>query len=162
MDRWREYFDKLFNRENEGPTLELDDSFDDTNRRFVRRIQEAEIVETLKRMKGGKAMGSDGIPIEVWRCLGDRAIIWLINLFNLIFWSNKMPDEWRRSILVPIFKNKGYIHSCTNYHEIKLMSHTMKLWKRVIEHRLRRVTSVTQNQFGFMLGRSTMETIFLI
>jgi hypothetical protein len=30
-DRWREYFDKLFNRENEGPTFELDDSFDDTN-----------------------------------------------------------------------------------------------------------------------------------
>ena len=25
MDRWREYFDKLFNGESEGPTLELDD-----------------------------------------------------------------------------------------------------------------------------------------
>ena len=37
----------------------------------------------------------------------------------------------------------------------------MKLWERVIEHRLR-VTSVTQNQFGFMPGRSTMEAIFLI
>ena len=31
LDRWREYFDKLFNGESEGPTLELDDSFDDTN-----------------------------------------------------------------------------------------------------------------------------------
>ena len=30
--RWREYFDKLFNEEKEGPTLELDNSFDDTNR----------------------------------------------------------------------------------------------------------------------------------
>ena len=38
----------------------------------------------------------------------------------------------------------------------------MKFWERVIEHRLRRVTSVTQNQFGFMSGRSTMEAIFLI
>ncbi|KAG2574076.1 hypothetical protein PVAP13_7KG327715 [Panicum virgatum] len=68
-DLWREYFDKLFNGESEGPTLELDDSFDDTNRCFVRRIQEVEIGEALKRMKGGKAMGPDGIPIEVWRCL---------------------------------------------------------------------------------------------
>ena len=25
MDRWREYFDKLFNGENEGPTFELDE-----------------------------------------------------------------------------------------------------------------------------------------
>jgi hypothetical protein len=42
------------------------------------------------------------------------------------------------------------------------MNHTMKLWKRIIEHRLRRVTNITENQFVFMSGRSTMETIFLI
>jgi hypothetical protein len=38
----------------------------------------------------------------------------------------------------------------------------MKLWERVIEHRLRGMTHITMNQFGFMPGRSTMETIFLI
>ncbi|GJN16558.1 hypothetical protein PR202_gb03576 [Eleusine coracana subsp. coracana] len=38
------------------------------------RIQEAEIEEALKRMKSGKAMGPDGIPINVWICLGARAI----------------------------------------------------------------------------------------
>ena len=54
-----------------------------------------------------------------------------------------MPDEWRRSILVPIYKNKGDIQSCTNYRGIKLMSHTMKLWERVIEHRLRAITRVS-------------------
>ena len=107
-------------------------------------------------------MGPDRIPIEVWKGLGDIAIVWLTKLFNLIFRANKMPEEWRRSILVPIFKNKGDVQSCTNYRGIKLMSHTMKLWERVIEHRLRRMTSVTKNQFGFMPGRSTMEAIFLV
>ena len=105
----------------------MDDSFDDTNRRFVQRIQEYEVRETLKRMKGGKTMGPDGIPIEVWRCLGNIAIVWLIKLFNYIFRSNKMSDEWRKNILVPIYKNKGDIQSCTNYRRIKLMSHTIKL-----------------------------------
>ncbi|GJM85572.1 hypothetical protein PR202_ga02034 [Eleusine coracana subsp. coracana] len=83
-DRWREYFDKLFNGEEEGPILELDDSFDDNNRRFVRRIQETEIEEALKRMKSGKAMGPDvdesrdGVnrKLELWRhtleCKGFR------------------------------------------------------------------------------------------
>jgi hypothetical protein len=113
-------------------------------------------------MKGDKAMGPDGIPIEVWRTLEDIAIVYLTKLFNLIFRSNKMPDEWRRNILVPIFKNKGNVQSCTNYWGIKLMSHIMKLCERIIKHRLRGVTNVTENQFGFMLGRSTMETIFLI
>ncbi|XP_066391984.1 uncharacterized protein [Miscanthus floridulus] len=122
----------------------------------------SEVREALKMMKGGKAMGPDGIPIEVWRCLGDIAIVWLTKLFNHIFRSNKMPDKWRRSILVSIYKNKGDIQSCTNYRGIKLMSHTMKLWERVIEHRLRAITRFSMNQFGFMPGRSTMEAIFLI
>jgi hypothetical protein len=107
-------------------------------------------------------MGPDGIPIEVWRCLGERVVVWLTKLFNLIFRSNKMPEEWRRSILVPIFKNKRDVQSCTNYRGIKLMSHTMKFWERVIEHHLRRLTRMIQNQFGFMPGRLTMEMIFLV
>ena len=54
----------MFNGENEN-TVQLDDSFDDTNWRFVRRIQESEVREALKRTKGGKAMSPDGIPIKV-------------------------------------------------------------------------------------------------
>ena len=54
--RWQEYFDKLFNGENTDKIFQLDNSFDDINRRFVRRIQESEVREALKRMKGGKAM----------------------------------------------------------------------------------------------------------
>jgi Reverse transcriptase (RNA-dependent DNA polymerase) len=42
------------------------------------------------------------------------------------------------------------------------MSHTMNLSERVIEHRLRKLTTVSKNQFGLMPGRSTMEAIFLI
>jgi hypothetical protein len=106
-NRWREYFDKLFNEDSGSPSIELDISSDDLNRQFVCKIQESEIKDALKRMKGGKTMGPDGIPIEVWRSLGDVAMVWFTKLFNLIFRSNKMPDEWRRSILVPIFKSKG-------------------------------------------------------
>jgi hypothetical protein len=90
-DRCREYFDRLFNGEDENPTIELDDSFDDTNRRFVRRIHEAEIEEALKRMKRGKAMGPDGIPIEVWRCLGARAIVWQEKLLTSFSEKTRCP-----------------------------------------------------------------------
>jgi hypothetical protein len=40
------------------------------------------------------------------------------------------------------------------------MSHTMKLWERVIEYRLRKLTTISKIQFGFMPERSTMEAIF--
>jgi hypothetical protein len=126
-NRLREYLDKLFNDKSEEIVIELDDSVD-TNKQFVQRIQEYEVKEALKKMKIDKALEPDDIPIEVRRCLGDIVIMWLTKLFNIIFRSNKMSDEWRRSILVSIFNNKGVIQSCTNYRGIKLMSHIMKLW----------------------------------
>ena len=51
--------------------------------------------------------------------------------------------QWKRSILVPIYKNKGDIRSCT-------------------KHRSRAITRVSMNQFGFIFGRSTMKVIFLV
>jgi hypothetical protein len=84
-NRWREYFDKLFNEGSGSSSIELDISLDDLNRQFVCRIQESEVRDALKRMKGGKEMGSDGIPIEVWRTLGNITIVWLTKLFNIIF-----------------------------------------------------------------------------
>ena len=38
----------------------------------------------------------------------------------------------------------------------------MKLWERVIEHRLRQNVKISENQFGFMLGRSTTDAIHLL
>jgi hypothetical protein len=61
---WREYFDKLFNDESEKTAIELDDSID-TNRRFVRRIQESEVKEALKKIKTNKTLEPDDISIEV-------------------------------------------------------------------------------------------------
>ena len=67
-----------------------------------------------------------------------------------------------KSTLVPLYKNKGDIQDCSNYRGIKRISHTMKLWKRVIEHHLREHVKITENQFGFMPRRSTMEAIHIL
>ena len=162
--RWKDYFHKLF---NEGQldtrhTVRLSTNEKNPNYSFYRRIQEFEIVHALKRMDKGKAVGPDNIPIEVWKSLGRKCISWLTKLFNVILRSKKMPDEWRKSTLIPVYKNKGDVQNCANYRGIKLMSHTMKLWEKVIERRLRLETQITENQFGFMSGRSTIEAIYLI
>ena len=105
-------------------------------------------------MGRAKAVGLDNISIEVWKCL-EEGVQWLTTLFNLIFKTGKMPDQWRCSVVVPLYKSKGDAQCCGNYRGIKLLGHTMKLWERVIDTRLRRETQVTTNQFGFMPGRST-------
>ena len=62
--RWRDYFDGLFNDGSERITPELDDCFDDSNRRFIRRIQETEVKEALKRMKWGGPWAPMMFPLK--------------------------------------------------------------------------------------------------
>ena len=42
------------------------------------------------------------------------------------------------------------------------MSHSIKIWERVVEVRLKRIVSISENQFGFMPGRSTIEESHLV
>jgi hypothetical protein len=84
------------------------------------------------------------------------------SLFNKILESGRMPNAWRSSTIVPIYKKKGDIQQFGNYWGIKLMSHTMKLWERVIDARLRATSEVAPNQFGFVPGCSTTDAIFAL
>lgn len=43
-----------------------------------------------------------------------------------------MPKEWG----VLVLKNKGYVLSCNNYREIRLIRHIMKIRERVVKDRL--------------------------
>ena len=42
------------------------------------------------------------------------------------------------------------------------MSHSMKLWVRVIEARIRKEVTIAEQQFEFMPGKSTTDTIFCL
>ena len=42
------------------------------------------------------------------------------------------------------------------------MSHTMKLWERIIEARIRKEVTIAEQQFGFTPGRSTTDAIFCL
>ncbi|KAK3505645.1 hypothetical protein QTP70_004655, partial [Hemibagrus guttatus] len=157
--RWKEYFEELMNEENEREKkVEGVNSVEQK----VDKIRKDEVRKALKRMKSGKAVGPDDIPVGVWKCLGEAAVEFLASLFNRVLESERMPEEWRRSVLVPIFKNKGDVQSCSNYRGIKLMSHTMKLWERVVEARLRKVVEICEQQHGFMPRKSTTDAIFAL
>ena len=157
--RWKEYFDNLLNHENprerrETRTEERERDVEDNSREEVRT--------GLRKVKKGKARGPDDIPVEAWIALGNKGVKFLMKFFNRLLRGEKMPDEWRRSVLVPLYKGKGDIKECGNYRGITLMSHTMKLWERIIEARIRKEVTIAEQQFGFMPGRSTTDAIFCL
>ena len=63
-------------------------------------------------------------------------------------------------MLVPLYKGKGDVKECGNYPGIKFMSHTMKLWERIIDAKKRNEVTIAEQQFEFMPERSTTDAIF--
>ncbi|KAK3565343.1 hypothetical protein QTP86_006571 [Hemibagrus guttatus] len=79
--RWKEYFEELMNEENEREKrVEVVKSVEQK----VDKIRKDEVRKALKRMKSGKAVGPDDIPVEVWKCLGEAAVEFLTSLFNRV------------------------------------------------------------------------------
>ena len=116
----------------------------------------------MAKMGKGKSCGPDELPIEAIQIILEYKPECVLEAFNNITRTNNMPNDWRKSRMVPIFKGKGDVLECNNYRGIKLMSHTMKLWERIIEARLREITNIADNQFGFRPGKSTTEPIFAL
>ena len=156
---WKEYYMGLMNEENERERREIDGERVNLE---VECVSKEEVMENMQRMKNGKAVGPDDIPVEVWKCLGESALKFLTKLYNRTMESERMPEEWRDSVLIPIFKNKGDVQSCSNYRGIKLISHTMKLWERIVEKRLRSDLKFSNQQYGFMPGKSTTDALFAL
>ena len=67
--------------------------------------------------------------MDFWKYAGGAGLRWLIDLFNGIFKTARMPDAWRWSTMILLYKNKGDIQNCNDYKGIKLLSHTMKIWE---------------------------------
>ena len=101
----------------------------------VNCVSREEVKNALRRMKKSKTVGPDELPVEVWKCMENMGIKFLTRLFNRLLMGERMPEEWRRSVLIPIYKNKGEAQCCGNYRGIKLMSHTM--YERIIKAKLR-------------------------
>ena len=92
----------------------------------VNCVSREEVKNAIRRMKTGKAVGPDELPEEVGKCMGKMEIKFLTKLINRLLVGERMPEEWRRSVLIPIYKNKGDAQCCGNDRGIKL-SHTMKV-----------------------------------
>ena len=118
--RWKVYFDNLLNQEN---PRERRETRTEERERDVEDISGEEVRTGLRRMKKGKAQGPDDIPVEAWIALGNKGVEFLVKFFNRLLRGKKMPDEWRRSVLVPLYKGKGDIMVM----KISVSAHTLLL-----------------------------------
>jgi hypothetical protein len=66
-----------------------------------------------------KSPGSDQIPAELIQA-GVNIFSKIHKLIHFIWNEEELPDQWKESIIVPVYK-KGDRTDCSNYREILLL-----------------------------------------
>jgi len=77
------------------------------------------------------------LPAELIK-VGGRTICLEIHKLIISIWKKeKLPEEWKESIIVPIRK-KGGKTDCNNYRDISLLSTTYKILSNILVSKLMR------------------------
>ncbi|VBB35221.1 unnamed protein product, partial [Acanthocheilonema viteae] len=155
---WKRYMEDLLNQVNESETLTNNPPTIGPACQF----SSAEIGTAIKKMKPNKAKGYTDLTSDMIKPICPKALNFLSNLFNKIQNVHVIPDDWKYSITVPIFKQKGDILNCASYRPIKLLEHAMKMFESVLEARIREIADVNGMQFAFRPGCSTSDPIFIL
>src|SRR4029077_4595591 len=132
---WKDYFNQLLNEEFKWDRSGLDEA--DAVCGPCEKISEVEVREAVAATKIGKVAGPSGIVSEMLKASGDEGITWMTSLFNKTIAEGKIPDNWKRSWMGPVYKGKGDALECDSYRGIKLVDHAMKVFERVVEKKLR-------------------------
>ena len=114
---WRKYMEKFLNGENNwdgevycpevvGPRC---------------LISEEEVAAAIKWLKIRKAAGPIGVVSEMMEASGGFGTRWMTNLINNIVKEDCIADDWRKGILVPVYKEKCDPLVCGSYRAIKLL-----------------------------------------
>ena len=87
----------------------------------------------------------------------------LHELCNQAWREGTIPEEWGRSILIPIMK-KGSVLDCENYRTISLTSHLGKVYMMIILLILQSYLEplIAETQAGFRKNRNTIQQILTL
>ena len=110
----------------------------------------SEVRRALREITGNKATGVDELPIELIKAAGEAAITALTALCQQIWKSNLWPQEWRRSLFLPL-PRKGDLRLYSSYRTIALIPHASKILLRIIQGRLATYIEreISEEQAGF-------------
>jgi len=89
----------------------------------------------IEKLKSHKSPGTDQIPAERIKAGGSTICGKIHKLIISIWDKEELSEEWKESIIVPIYK-KGDKTDCNNYRGISLLPTTYKILSNILLSRL--------------------------
>lgn len=156
IERWKQYIQELFKDERQMEDIELYNGSETGP-----SITKQEVIHAVNLAKNNKATGPDEIPAEIIKLITEDQIEILKDLYNTIYDTGIIPKEWLGSTFITLPK-KTNARECSDYRTISLMSHTLKIFLKIIHQRIYRKLEqdISNTQFGFRNAMGTREALF--
>lgn len=121
-----------------------------------------EVEQTILALKSDCAPGWDGISASLLKSCKDIIVPPLTHIINTCFESGTFPNAFKKSIIHPIYKN-GPRDSVNNYRPISILPSLSKIVEKLINKRLTHYLEhekiLSESQFGFRSGKSTLQAV---
>ena len=126
---WKNFTEKIINKENDWDHVTEVSMVEG----LIKNVTREEMAIAIIVMKPGKAAGPFEVCAEMITVSREVGVSAMVKLCQCLLDGRGMPDKWRTSVLVPIFKGKGEVGNCNTYRGVKLLKHAMKIVERVLE-----------------------------
>jgi len=87
---------------------------------------------------------------------------WIIDLCSGIVKEGFISEDWKSSVVLPIYKGKGDPMDCGSYRGIKLLEHAVKVVERIFKYTFLHQINLDDMQFGFMKDKGTTDAIVVV
>ena len=165
------YYENLYQaREGESQYQEWTKQVENTVEAVTKRsagescseITKCELESAIKQLQRRKAVDPDDIPNEALIESGDKMRKNILTIFNNIYKTEEIPQEWKHGMIIRIYKGKGKKGQCCNEKDITVSSYLNKLFERIINNKIIGNINITECQGGVRKGASTTNHLKII
>ena len=137
------------------------------------------VLSEISKMNAKASPGFDVVTapfikhaVVIRPCLNGRGVVrhhclssFIAQLFQLMYESARIPDDWKKAKLAPLYKKGAYLDP-NNYRMLAVSGTMYRVYTNVLRALVTdwcmRAGKIPDTQFGFCPGRSTMQPCFIL
>lgn len=119
---------------------------------------ETRVLDCINRSPSHKAPGISSLSSDLLKPVSDLVTPILTAIFQTYFSFSVVPSSWTRALICPVPK-KGDLSQISNYRPISLTEVTRKIFEMVILLSTQDSLTLSREQGGFRLNRSTLDQV---
>jgi len=126
-----------------------------------------EMTNVIQEMGNNKDPGDDGIPNEVWKCVGTMLPRYMTAIYNGCLREGVFPQSWKKAKIIPKVKpSKEGSDGVNKFGPISLIDSGSKVLEKLLINRINHHAysrgHMNENQFGFRPQKSTVDAALAI